>query len=382
MKIEFLTLGLLLTGTMTAQTALYNSGNLQIHQDGQLGLHTNLINDGILDQNLGLAGFYGDAPLTVSGAFTPTFFDLEIDNPNHVLLNTGINTLNATNFILGNFETPRNQTDNYLNFLANSFYAGSSDISKVDGYIVTVDQQNFTFPVGDATQLRQLIMESSAVNAFAKCAYFFENPNSPSTFASFSTGIRSDDLGPVSTTEFWRLEGSVASSVRLSWNERSNIALLTDDASTMAVVGWSKASNRWEALGNGTAVGDLQQGFVTSSSFVPDDYEVLTLASSFGEPRDFLTVDNFLVTANGDGVNDSLVIPELVQSPNNRVIIFDRYGLKVFEQENYTDEFTGFANSGIILMDKNKGLPAGVYFFIVEMKDLNLDFQGFLYLAR
>ena len=51
-----------------AQTALYNSGNLQIHQDGQLGLHTNLINDGILDQNLGLAGFYGDAPLTASGA--------------------------------------------------------------------------------------------------------------------------------------------------------------------------------------------------------------------------------------------------------------------------------------------------------------------------
>ena len=71
-----------------AQTALYNSGNLQIHQDGQLGLHIDLINDGILDDNLGLAGFYGDLPLTVSGAFAPTFFDLEIANPDNVLLTT------------------------------------------------------------------------------------------------------------------------------------------------------------------------------------------------------------------------------------------------------------------------------------------------------
>lgn len=367
---------------LNAQTALYNSGNLQIHQAGQLGLHIDLINDGILDQNLGLAGFYGDLPLTVSGAFVPTFFDLEISNPDNVLLNTGINTLNNTNFILGNFETPRNATDSYLNFLQNAAYSGSADISKVDGYVAITDQQNFTFPVGDATQLRQLIMESSGVNPLAKCAYFFENPSSPSTFPSFNTNTKAPELGTVSSREFWRLEGSVTSTVRLSWNARSNIAVLTDDPTTIAIVGWSKASNQWVILGSGMAIGDLTQGFVTSSSFVPNDYEALTLASSFGAPNELITVDNFLVTPNGDGINDSFIIPELALSPNNRVIIFDRYGLKVFEQENYTDEFRGLPNSGIILMDKEKGLPVGVYFFIVEMKDLNLDFQGFLYLAR
>ena len=367
----------------SAQSALYNSGNLQIHQDGQLGLHIDLINDGIIDDNLGLAGFYGDLPLTVSGAFAPTFFDLEIANPDNVLLNTGINTSNNTNFILGNFETPRNGTDNYLNFVLEAGYTNSGDMSKVDGYAAITNQQNFTFSVGDALQLRPLVLNSDAVNNLAKCAYFFENPNSPSTFApSFSTGTKAEVLGPVSTVEFWRLEGSVLSTVQLSWNARSNISLLTDDPTTLTVVGWSKATNQWESLAGGAAVGDITQGFVSSQSFVPDNYEVLTLASSFGDPQEIITIDNFLVTPNGDGNNDSLIIPELEQSPNNALQIFDRYGLKVFEMENYTDEFQGFANTGTILMGKEKGLPVGVYFFIVEMKDLDLDFQGFLYLAR
>ena len=305
-----------------AQTALYNTGNLQIHQDGQLGLHIDLINDGIIDDNLGLAGFYGNLPLTVSGAFAPTFFDLEIANPGHVVLNTGINTLNDTNFILGDFETPRNATDNYLNFVLDAGYTNSGDMSKVNGYAAITNQQSFTFPVGDAVYLRPLILNSDAVNNFAKCAYFFEDPNSPSTFpTSFNTGTKAEVLGPVSTAEFWRLEGSGLSTVQLSWNERSNISFLTDDPTTITVVGWSKASNQWESLAGGAAVGDMTQGFVRSQSFVPDDYEVLTLASSFGEPQEIITVDNFLVTANGDGNNDSLIIPELELSPNNALQI-------------------------------------------------------------
>ena len=373
----------LLGSWANAQTALYNSGNLQIHQDGQLGLHIDLINDGILDDNLGLAGFYGDLPLTVSGAFAPTFFDLEISNPDNVLLSTGINTLNNTNFILGNFETPRNATDSYLNFIVDAAATNSGDMSKVDGYAAITNKQSFTFPVGDATQLRPLVLNSDAVNKLAKCAYFFESPDSPSTFATnFSTAVKTESLGAVSTIEFWRLEGNVASTVQLSWNERSNVGLFTDDPTTLAVVGWSKATNQWESLAGGPAIGDITQGFVSSQTFVPDDYEVLTLASSFGETREFIDVDNYLVSANGDGTNDALVIPELAQSPNNSMMIFDRFGLKVFEMENYTDEFQGFANTGIIPVGKEKGLPIGVYFFIVEMRDLGLDFQGFLYLAR
>ena len=367
---------------LCAQSALYNSGNLRIHADGQLGFHTNLINDGVFDENNGLAGFYGIAPLTVSGALAPTLFDVEISNDTNVGLNTVVNVANNVNFIVGDFFTPKDEPQYYLNFLSDGFYTGESDISKVNGYATITDQQNFTFPVGDGMQVRPLVIRSQSSNALAKCAYFFENPNNPSTFTgTFDTERRPPQLGGVSTREFWRLEGSVPSTVQITWNGRSNIGELTDDVAKIIVVGFGKTTGRWEILAGGAAAGDLNEGLVISSLFVPDDYEAITFGF-MGEPRDFLSLDNYLITPNGDGRNDWLEIPELELSPNNHLQIYDRYGLKVFEKSNYTNEFVGFSNVNNFVINREEGLPEGVYFYIVSLKDLELDFQGFFYMAR
>ncbi|NNE78550.1 MAG: gliding motility-associated C-terminal domain-containing protein [Pricia sp.] len=372
---------LFLGTAVQAQTALYNTGNLRIHENGQMGFHTDLINDGLFDENLGLVGFYGDPALQVSGNLNPSFFDAEFVVQNGTVLNTTVNILNNANFISGNVTTPRTQPSTTLNFEPNGFYTGAGDISKVDGYASLNSQQNFTFPVGDATQLRPLILNSEAINPIANCAYFFENPNSPSSFSgSFSTGSKPTVLREISAREFWRLEGSVFSTVQISWNERSEIGLLTDDIGEIVLVGWSKSSNQWVSLG-GSAVGDFTQGMATSESFMPDDYEVLTFGAT-GVPRDVLDLDNYMVSPNGDGINDFLEIPELAQSPNNHMRIYDRNGLLVFEQINYTNEFNGFATENNFVINRDKGLPSGVYFYIVSMDDLDLDFQGFLYLAN
>ncbi len=365
-----------------AQTALYNQGNLRIHDQGNIGFHTDLINDGVIDDNLGLAGFYGDSnTLDVSGAFSATFFDTEFMAQNGVLLNTSMNVANNANFVSGNVLTVRAQPDISLNFMQNGFSAGESDISKVNGYASVTDQQNFTFPVGDGAQLRPLIMTSSSVNALAKCAYFLENPNSPTTFPTgFSTNSKPASLGEISQVEFWRLEGSVPSTISISWNERSNIAALTDNANDVVAVGWSKSANQWVSLG-GSSAGDLTQGFALSGSFIPDEYEIITFAAA-GIPTEILTLDNYLVTANGDGINDVLEFPELALSPNNHMKIYDRYGLKVFDKEDYTNEFNGFSNVNNFVIARDKGLPDGVYFYIIAMHDLDLDFQGFLYLSH
>lgn len=39
---------LLLSAGLCAQTALYNTGNLRIHDGGEMGFHTDLINNGSL----------------------------------------------------------------------------------------------------------------------------------------------------------------------------------------------------------------------------------------------------------------------------------------------------------------------------------------------
>ena len=83
-----------------------------------------------------------------------------------------------------------------------------------------------------------------------------------------------------------------------------------------------------------------------------------------------------------DGINDVLVIPELASSPNNKLQIFDRNGIKVFERENYRDEFAGVANVDGLVLNKEAGLPEGVYFYLASLLDLALEYQGFLFLDR
>jgi len=60
--------------------------------------------------------------------------------------------------------------------------------------------------------------------------------------------------------------------------------------------------------------------------------------------------------------------------------IFDRFGLEVFKKENYTDQFSGIPNTSMVL-GKEQSLPTGVYFYTIYAADLDLNYQGFLYLA-
>ncbi len=366
---------------INGQQALYNSGNIRIHQEGQIGFHTDLINNAAFDENLGLAGFYGTSAISISGAFMPIFYDTEIANDLGVNLSTSVGVTNNTNFIIGDFISPRNQVDIYFNFINSAFSVGEGDGSKVNGYASITDQQSFTFPVGDAEQLRPLILNSSGVNNFARCAYFFEDPNNPSTFPGFNTELRPRTIAAISTSEFWRLEGTVSSTVTLNWNTRSGLAGIAEEVNSVTVMGWSKIVNRWQSLGNEAVGGDLNNGFVSSAPFIPDEYEVITFGV-LAEPTDILSLDNFLLTPNGDGINDVLVIPELEQSPNNSVQIYDRNGLKVFEMLNYTNEFDGVSNVGNFVINREQGLPEGIYFYLISMDDLGLNYQGFLYLER
>lgn len=373
---------LLVIGVLgNAQTALYNSGNLRIHNEGQIGFHTNLINDGIFDENLGLAGFYGSSNLTISGALSPVLFDVEIVTPSGVVLNTSLSVANNTSFVAGDFTTPRALPSIYYSFLQEAFYTGDSNTSKIEGYAVGVNQQIFTFPVGDVAQLRPLLLNSNSTNIQVKCAYFFEDPNNPSTFPAFNTAIKPRTVNAVSTREFWRLEGSVLSRVTLSWNARSDLAALTGDVNTITIMGWSKTGNQWLNLGRESLAGDLSQGIVSSAVFIPDDFEVITFGSA-AIAEEFLTLDDFYLSPNGDGINDVLEIIELEQSPNNSIQIYNRLGLKVFDMINYRNEFTGLSNVDNLVLNREIGLPEGLYYYIISMDDLGLNFQGFLFLER
>jgi len=52
----------------------------------------------------------------------------------------------------------------------------------------------------------------------------------------------------------------------------------------------------------------------------------------------------------------------------------------VFEQINYTNEFRGVANTGTLIPNQAAGLPEGVYYYLVTLDDLELEYTGFLFL--
>lgn len=364
-----------------AQTALYNAGNLQIHSEGRLGFHTNFINDSPFCENMGLAGFYGDNTQKISGTFTPVFHDLELLNPAGVELQAAIEVSNNTNFILGDFRTPVDREDLHMNFIGEAYYTGATDSSKINGLVSVATQKEFAFPVGDEMQTRPLILRSEKVNVLAKCRYFLKNPNTTFTPWPLSSVRKSPMIANVSSLEFWQLQGSVPSIITVSWNIRSNIAELTTEPDEITLAGWNKSEARWVPLGRESLNGDLNSGKISSNPFIPDEYGAITFASLY---RSHIqpALYNYFLTPNGDGINDLLVFPELEQKGNITLKIYDRYGLKVFEKENYTNEFEGRARGVKIIISQKNELPEGIYYYLLRLHDPGLIYQGFLYLER
>lgn len=385
MKRSLLYILCMITFPTVGQEAFHNYGNMQVHDEAQVGFHLDLTNDGSFDQNMGLVGFYSDMnPLRISGAFTPIFFDTEIAVENGLYLETAIGVNNNSNLIVGNIITSRRATDVFSNFMDFSFYTGESSVSKIDGYAAITNKETFVFPVGDQDRLRPLTIDSDAINALVKCAYFPEDPNSPKSIDGvFNTQSRSSQYIAVSDKEFWRLEGDVPSRVTLTWDEYSNMRAWAQYLTDIKVMGWSKSENQWVNLGNTGVEGGLANGSITSDTFVPNDYEIITLGGNDDDLQTYDTIelDNYYMTPNGDGQNDALVIENLDRSASNSIQIFDRYGVMVYSKDNYQNDFDGRSNREQVIQ-RNSGLASGIYFYIITMHDLQQKHQGYLYLSN
>ncbi|MBT8223657.1 MAG: DUF11 domain-containing protein, partial [Eudoraea sp.] len=124
----------------------------------------------------------------------------------------------------------------------------------------------------------------------------------------------------------------------------------------------------------------------------PTDFD----ANGDGEPDDPTVIEldvfplevevNQMVTPNGDGRNDFLFIRGVEAALNNSLKIYNRWGVVVYEGNNYnnlTNVFDG-RSRGRSTISVNEYLPAGVYFYIFEyQKDQkNITDKGYLYISK
>jgi gliding motility-associated-like protein len=82
---------------------------------------------------------------------------------------------------------------------------------------------------------------------------------------------------------------------------------------------------------------------------------------------------------NGDGTNDTFVIPNLDEYPKNRLDIFNRWGAKIYEAAPYQNDWDGRSEHPATIGEE---LPVSTYYYVLDLGTGEEAFHGFIYLKR
>ena len=100
------------------------------------------------------------------------------------------------------------------------------------------------------------------------------------------------------------------------------------------------------------------------------------------DPEECNTFVPEAITPNGDGLNDALIIPGIKRFQNNQIRIFNRWGVLVFEQKNYQNQWKGECNQPGVFIESDRLLPDATYYYIIEFNGERKAVLGSVYLNR
>lgn len=146
------------------------------------------------------------------------------------------------------------------------------------------------------------------------------------------------------------------------------------------------ASADYEWQNNSTTIGNNSSAFnVTSyvnstllAETLPMTFDVIVTDSNACIKTKSITVDNIYcgvqsgISPNNDNLNEFFDLRLLEVKHLN---IFNRYGVKVYDKENYTDQWHGQTNSG-------ESLPTGTYYYLIEFNNNRNIKTGWIYINR
>jgi gliding motility-associated-like protein len=84
--------------------------------------------------------------------------------------------------------------------------------------------------------------------------------------------------------------------------------------------------------------------------------------------KDYNVIISNIITLNGDGYNDVWNIQNIEYYPENKVSVYNRNGMLVFEQEGYNNSWNGTFN--------NLQLPDGTYYYVLQFTDGGENVKG------
>jgi gliding motility-associated-like protein len=87
-----------------------------------------------------------------------------------------------------------------------------------------------------------------------------------------------------------------------------------------------------------------------------------------------------IITPNGDGKNDVLIIDGIDYFPDALLQIYNRYGHVVFQKKGYNNDWGGSSNRGSFLADNS--LPSGQYYYTLTYNEKRNKQAGSIYIYR
>jgi gliding motility-associated-like protein len=77
-----------------------------------------------------------------------------------------------------------------------------------------------------------------------------------------------------------------------------------------------------------------------------------------------------ILTPNDDGHNDAWVLNSKIDLNGSHIVIFNRWGEKVYVADNYSNNWKG------TYMDTNEKLPDGTYYYVLNVPAQNHTYTG------
>lgn len=227
---------------------------------------------------------------------------------------------------------------------------GASDISHVHGAVFHRGGGSKLFPIGNGlTYLPVGLPEVGDPNAFIGVqAFEFENISL----------TKSPTLAAISDKRYWYIDvvsGTLPGS-RVVLPLRAEAWI--DDPENFVVVQSTSPTDEFVSIGR--TVVTPESGRITSGQNISMPF--VALATAAAEVK--LNVYN-AVSGNGDSMNDFVRIESIELYPQNKFTVFNRWGDKVFQIENYDNIGNVFRGRANIHGDSE--LVSGTYFYVLEI---------------
>ena len=236
------------------------NGNTLRNEGTGIDLSGNLICNGLLTYGSSTSTlfFTGSTAQTISGNGTVSTWKFDVNK------NSGNLNVLLSSSIYGNINLMKGIVNtsalSLLKIQDNATSTNASNLSFINGPLIKIGDDAFTFPVGKNNLLRAIGINvgTANINDVFTAEYFYQNPQ-----VVYGSAI-DPSLDHISSCEYWTLNQNVGSSLKnvtLSWSSNSCGVTLGSD---LRVARWN--SSYWYNEGSSATSGNNAAGIVTSNT--------------------------------------------------------------------------------------------------------------------